>query len=143
MIALQITDSLNWTTSFLESAKERCRDFLYASVMMTAKEYQEFESESCPMRCNDRGSCDNGVCNCTAPYTGYACQDDTSLLPSLITHNQLCDVRMENCSYIKLFGWNLLPENNLRCHFTPMEVCTFPFFKVYFLKGIWAPINVK
>ena len=64
------------------------------------------------------------TCQCLEGYTGADCSLLESAMPATnMAPATLCDYRNENCSFVTVFGRNLLERHSLQCQVREVQVC--------------------
>ncbi|XP_077991820.1 von Willebrand factor D and EGF domain-containing protein-like [Glandiceps talaboti] len=71
----------------------------------------------CYRDCNGNGTCNNCTCSCNAGLGGIDCSVDLSIPPDVNGghKNGLCDTKFDDCTYVSIWGGNIIDTNDLTC----------------------------
>ncbi|KAK7469526.1 hypothetical protein BaRGS_00036472, partial [Batillaria attramentaria] len=122
---IQIMDNGTWALNILEDILVTCRleitinVDLWITVDGVPALPTDVTNKLCPDECNNRGTCNAGVCECDDGWLGFSC-GISDLEPPMLTTlvDDRCDVRNDDCSSRTIYGTGFANTANLTCHIT-------------------------
>ncbi|XP_046557655.1 uncharacterized protein LOC124266881 [Haliotis rubra] len=78
----------------------------------------------CPNDCSRRGTCQRGLCVCSAGFGGADCSVDLTQPPQLdeVEDNGHCDLATSSCQRLTVFGLTFLEDVTIKCRSTMFTV---------------------
>ncbi|EGD72656.1 hypothetical protein PTSG_04390 [Salpingoeca rosetta] len=89
---------------------------------------KEIQTNICPSQCNNRGTCDEGICTCDEGFLGFDCSIDTNARPVITSLvKPFCDTKgINECTgRLSVIGEGFWNSDKLRCRFGDMETDAF------------------
>uniref|UniRef100_A0ABM0LW49 von Willebrand factor D and EGF domain-containing protein-like n=1 Tax=Saccoglossus kowalevskii TaxID=10224 RepID=A0ABM0LW49_SACKO len=123
---LQLTDDLIWLDQSEALIENQCEAALRLNASIwqhNAPAYTEHIAEvfNCPNNCHGNGECTPTGCVCNRGYNSHDCRNRKSQAPKIVSleNNGLCDIRIQNCTRIRVTGRRFKNIDDFRCIITP------------------------
>ncbi|WAR09902.1 VWDE-like protein [Mya arenaria] len=121
-----MTFNVNGTTITFENDTKPNITFLRAETVpeLSEENLKAIENIVCQNECSGNGKCENGTCECYAPFIGTDCSIDSSAPPEMlgIPDEGLCDLQQRPCNIIYVLADDFVDTENLTCKLTTFTV---------------------
>ncbi|XP_012731439.2 von Willebrand factor D and EGF domain-containing protein isoform X1 [Fundulus heteroclitus] len=116
---LQLKDEPSWLNATLPLLENECERRLEEERRRLEKHRDAVSFLRCPNLCNGNGQCSEWGCVCFPGFGSYDCSELTDQIPEIteLMKEDLCNVRQEDCSTIRVLGHGFKDSSQLKCEF--------------------------
>ncbi|KAF7226620.1 von Willebrand factor D and EGF domains protein [Nothobranchius furzeri] len=116
---LQLKDEPLWLSGTLPLLENECERKLVEEGGMKLEYQDALHILRCPNLCSGNGQCSDWGCVCFPGFGSYDCSVLMDQIPEItkLEKDGLCDIHVEDCSTIRVFGHSFMVSRTLKCEF--------------------------
>ncbi|NXS59227.1 VWDE protein, partial [Brachypteracias leptosomus] len=126
LLDLQLKDDMTWVKALIALLENECERRVLGNRVLHVGNHPFATQEEiltvlrCPAFCNGNGQCTELGCQCFEDHSSYDCSiaKKQGLEITGLENGGLCDVRLSDCTRVRVFGLGFKESPNLNCEVT-------------------------